>query len=76
MLESNAALKTKAVKEGSFKLLTALAHSYKQLDTVCGALVDLLNKHEHAPVVLAELAEFAAVRHGDARLVRGHSPQF
>ena len=69
MLKSGSALKIKAVKEGAFKLLSALAHKYQQLDVVCGALVDLLNKQEHVPPVLAELADFAWVRYGDARLV-------
>ena len=69
VLKTSAALKIKAVKEGAFKLLSALAYKYQQLDVVCGALVDLLNKQEHVPQVLAELADFALVRHGDARLV-------
>ena len=69
MLKSSAALKLKAVKEGAFKLLSALAHRYQQLDVVSGALVDVLNKQEHVPPVLAELADFAFVRYGDARLV-------
>ncbi len=69
VLKSSPALKMKAVREGAFKLLSALAHKYQQLDVVCGALIDLLNKQEHVPSVLAELAEYALVRYGDARLV-------
>ena len=69
LLELPAALKTKAVREGAFKLLSSLAHRFQQLDTVTGALIDLLNKHEHVPAVLAELSEFAFVKYGDARLV-------
>lgn len=69
MLESAVALKTKAVKEGSFKLLSALAHRFQQQDVVTGALVDLMNKHEHLPNVLAELAEFSYNRYTDASLV-------
>lgn len=76
MLRSSAALKMKAVKEGAFKLLSALAHRYQQLDVVCGALVDLLNKLEHVPPILAELADFALGRYGDARLVRASSCTF
>lgn len=76
ILESHPALKSKAVKEGAFKLLSALAYRFQQLDVVTGAAVDLLNKHEHVPVVLAELSEFALARHGDARLVSTlHSKQ-
>lgn len=69
MLESAAALKSRPVKEAVFKLLSALAHRYAQLDVVSGAMVDLVNKHEHLPTALAELAEYAAQHHNDPRLV-------
>ena len=62
-------MKSKPAKEGAFRLLAALAHRFQQLDVVTGAMVGLLNKLDHVPAVLAELAEFALTRHGDARLV-------
>jgi condensin complex subunit 1 len=39
-----------------------------QLVTVTTALLHLLNKHEHLPGPVAELAEAAVKRHGDSRL--------
>jgi len=69
MLESSAAVKNRSVKEASFKLLSALVHKYQQLDVVSGAMIDLMNKHEHLSTTLAELAEFASQHHNDPRLV-------
>jgi hypothetical protein len=74
MLESSAAVKNKSVKEASFKLLSALVHKYQQMDVVSGAMIDLMNKHEHLPTTLAELAEFASQHHSDSRLVSPPTP--
>lgn len=74
VLESPGALKARPSKEAAFKLLSALTHRYGQLDVVGGALVDLMNKHEHLPAALAELAEYAAQHHNDPRLVGSFPP--
>ena len=69
MLESSTAIKNKSVREAAFRLVSALAMKYQQLDVVVEALVDLMNKHEHLPSVLAELADFSNQHHSNPRLV-------
>lgn len=68
-LESQSAIRSKVVKEAAFQLTTALALRYQQLDVVAATAVDLLNKFEHLPTIMAELAEFAMQHTSDARLV-------
>lgn len=46
---------------------TALRHG--QLEPVAHALFDVLNKHEHIPAVVADIAAFASLRNHDSRLV-------
>lgn len=69
VLESPTAVRSRTAKEASFRMMAALALRYQQLDVAAGDLVDLLNKHEHLPAVLAELAAFAAQQYEDSRLV-------
>lgn len=47
----------------------AAALRYGQLEPVAHALFDVLNKHEHIPAVIADIAEFASRRNHDNRLV-------
>ncbi len=68
MLANAAAMKSKVVKEGAFRLLSACALRYQHLEAISAAVIDLVNKQEHLSGVMAELAEFAAAAY-DNRLV-------
>lgn len=66
---SAAAMRDPVVGEAVARILTAGALRFGQLEGVTAALFNLLNKHEHLPGPLAQLAAFSARRGDDNRLV-------
>jgi len=52
------------------EIAAATALRYGQVESVAHGLFDVLNKHEHIPAVIADIAEFASHRNHDNRLVR------
>lgn len=62
-------MKSKVTKSAAFLIISTAVHKYQQLDTVTGALIDILNKYEHSATVLAELSEYANTNFNDSRLV-------
>lgn len=56
VLESPVASKIAAARTEAFRIIACCAVQYRQMENVCHTLVDLLNKNEHFPGVLVELA--------------------
>lgn len=57
-------MKNGAVKSSAASVLGGCATKFPHMATpVVTGLVDLINKHEHLPAVVADLAELAAARH-------------
>ena len=67
-LENPAALKSKVTKRAAFEMMGSCALKWGQLEQVTTALIHLLNKHEHLPGPIAELASSAADRFENAHL--------
>jgi len=67
-LENPAALKSKVTKQATFQMLGSCALKWGQLEQVTTALIHLLNKYEHLPGPIAELASTAADRFENAHL--------
>jgi len=67
-LENPAALKSRVTKQAAFEMLGSCALKWGQLEQVTTALIDLLNKFEHLPAPIAELASAAADRFENAHL--------
>ena len=67
-LENPAALKSRVTKNAAFEMLGSCALKWGQLEQVTTALIDLLNKFEHLPAPIAELASAAADRFENAHL--------
>ncbi|KAK9823736.1 hypothetical protein WJX72_005030 [[Myrmecia] bisecta] len=68
MLASAAAVKNKGNRDSAARILSACALKYQQLETISASLVALLNKHEHLPAPLAEVAQISANLYEDNRL--------
>ena len=66
---SAAAMRDPMLCEAVARTLSAGALRFGQLEGVTAALFNLLNKHEHLPGPLAQLAAFSARRNDDNRLV-------
>lgn len=67
-LENPAALKSKVTKRAAFEMMGSCALKWGQLEQVTTALIHLLNKCEHLPGPIAELASAAADRFENAHL--------
>lgn len=68
VLGSVQAIKSKELKQHLCSLVGATALKYGQLEGMSNGLVDLLNKHEHVPVVISEVVADASRRYDDSRL--------
>lgn len=67
-LGSVQATKSRELKQHLCSLIGATALKYGQLEGMSNGLVDLLNKHDHVPVVISELVADASRRYDDSRL--------
>jgi len=67
-LENQSALKSRVTKQAAYEMLGSCALKWGQLEQVTTALIDLLNKFEHLPGPIAELASAAADRFENAHL--------
>lgn len=67
-LENSAAMKSKVTKRATFEMMGSCALKWGQLEQVTTALIHLLNKCEHLPGPIAELASNAADRFENAHL--------
>lgn len=67
-LSSTQAIKSRELKQHLCSLVGATALKYGQLEGMSNGLVDLLNKHEHVPVIISEIVADASRRYDDSRL--------
>lgn len=67
-LENPGAAKNEELAAGAAHVLAACALKYQQLESVASALVDVLNRHEHSPPLVAELLRYSVAQFDDGRL--------
>lgn len=67
-LEHPSASKDEELASAAAHVLVLTALKYQQMDAVAGALVDVLNKYEHTPAVVAETLRYSIRQFDDGRL--------
>ena len=68
-LQDPSAAKDPSTAAAATTVMSLCALKYGQLESVTGALMDLINMYEHTPVLIAELLSHSVTAHDDGRLV-------